>query len=869
MEGVIHGDLKMANVVRFRKRLALIDLDSACSSRPENPMDRKLMGGSSHKFSSGVLPPEMIEKIDLRSNVQQLYQYEKYWSDVSDDSKDLKLLTPDDIQTITSVVRSLLAKTEAAKNMGSSANSLRVNMNEPLAGLEDPQDWKDILSLALITISFEDLPECLSLCKSLDQFSKVWTRLQANHKLWEKVRPQISADGNFAYVVKSFCDSQDPCDERQLDTVLDVSTLPYDLLKPSQKIDIWAFGVLLFSLCSGGPLFHSSFDGGLKDATSYEKLYKWNKVTADKIMDEKIEDPLAQDLLLKLLVPETERLENMAQVLKHPFFGPPSAIDAQRILERFEERQLIEEETVIINVMTNKSKQKMELATEKFCKIVFEEEKIIIPTSFIVLPYELKWNLSKNCTETPNDLNTVELATKIGKCLLDINITTARLSFWLAMKKNLNKNNGGEFKSKMKAWLIRARKEKTDIVAREMISEIKFPVEYIGICREMLEKGDSISNARAFIKDPMSAARNSIKRSSEELIRLYTYEMVYLVDEINGMAVIPTESNVNGRNATYPIRVDPKLNYLHHFLIPFMNMTIMSQLAAGGLKGLSRLLGIPESYGVPDSWLTVKAGLVHTRENPSSIAEFSVLQDVLRKQEKQSSTPNTTPSSSAASRVETDSEACMQVEGEMNTLETFFRQYDPMRIFCDLHRVCDGKDNSPGVWTTKEIVAHMQGEVELASMETRLRLLKKEYSKKMKLKEEIDILTSKVKSLQNGASDFPATNTCDSTTETDNSDCTSAIDDFSKTYEASISEENSEIGMEERMNEVRKTSTNLDFTLKPEDFEDPFYSRIVYDPIKQYSTSSIKSSDKRKKVRNTQKSKGRKGLRFKPYFGSC
>ena len=96
------------------------------------------------------------------------------------------------------------------------------------------------------------------------------------------------------------------------------------------------------------------------------------------------------------------------------------------------------------------------------------------------------------------------------------------------MKKKLNGTDGKEFKSKMKTWLKRARTEDTCAVARDIVSSTKCNFDYMNIFIEMLEKGDNISNACAFIPDPMNAARTSLKRHTNELIKLYSN-----VDELN------------------------------------------------------------------------------------------------------------------------------------------------------------------------------------------------------------------------------------------------------------------------------------------------------------------------------------------------
>jgi serine/threonine protein kinase/ankyrin repeat protein len=79
-KSLMHGDIKMLNIVRFRidNRLRLIDLDASAKIVPIGADDESFAGA---KFSSAVLPPEMIERIETE---EQLQQYKKYWEGEND-----------------------------------------------------------------------------------------------------------------------------------------------------------------------------------------------------------------------------------------------------------------------------------------------------------------------------------------------------------------------------------------------------------------------------------------------------------------------------------------------------------------------------------------------------------------------------------------------------------------------------------------------------------------------------------------------------------------------------------------------------------------------------------------------------------------
>ena len=724
-QSTIHGDLKMENVVRFGKNLALIDFDGACNFGPTGHGEK--MGGGSSKFCTGVLPPEMICRVDLVSDYQKLIQYEDYWRRVSEDAKDLNLLTPDDIQTISSVTMSLLAKADAARTLGKATNggkTLRDEMNDIYGGLENRNDWKDILSISLITISFEDLPFSLNRCDGVEEFSSVWNRLIFHSKLWKRVRPRITTDEKYAFLIKTHNDLPDEFGMVEKTTG---NRLPYSLVEPSTSIDVWGFGILLFALCAGGSLFHLGFDGDLCSTLDFAELYDWNRHKAERAMRDKIEDPLAQDLLMQILVPANERLKSMEAVLQHPFFGPASNLEAQRILEKYEEQQLIIEETVVIKRMTVETRRKVERSMEQHCKIIFDEDKIVVPTCFVVLPYTLR--VEKNFGKRRIVMNSeehVETAIKIGTHFLEINKATAKLSFWLLMNQHAFGGTKGLFKTRLKTWQKDARVISPVKVATGILQEIGGSPEYMAMCIEMITQGDNISHARNYSKDPMSAARTAIDNATLSLISCYaSTQMLYLIDEMNAVPVLPLNKLGESDEKMYPISVDTSTKYMAELFIPFMNIAVMKLTASGGLEALANLLGLPPTYGVPSIWNDGVPGLVHNADKPSSIAEFAVLHEVFRKQDDVAKSGD-----------------------EMRYLEDFFRDFDPLRTFSDLHRVSDGKEDSSAIWTTEIEVSRLQGQLELASAEFALRELKRDWLKKQQIQKDIQLLQEKVNRLK-------------------------------------------------------------------------------------------------------------------------
>ena len=77
-KSLIHGDLKLLNVVRIMDRMCLIDLDASASM---GDGDTKFYAGA--KFSSGVVPPELIHKLQSKDERDKFSSY--FGSVVTDD----------------------------------------------------------------------------------------------------------------------------------------------------------------------------------------------------------------------------------------------------------------------------------------------------------------------------------------------------------------------------------------------------------------------------------------------------------------------------------------------------------------------------------------------------------------------------------------------------------------------------------------------------------------------------------------------------------------------------------------------------------------------------------------------------------------
>lgn len=104
----------------------------------------------------------------------------------------------------------------------------------------------------------------------------------------------------------------------------DVKAKPVDLTP--EQVDIWSFGVTLFEMCAGAPLFNNSYD--LVTQGDTQRLLNWSGLGKDDLVLVESQHGAAEstalvDLLLWILDGEpATRPTSMAMLLEHAFFNP-------------------------------------------------------------------------------------------------------------------------------------------------------------------------------------------------------------------------------------------------------------------------------------------------------------------------------------------------------------------------------------------------------------------------------------------------------------------------------------------------------------------------------------------------------------------
>jgi hypothetical protein len=254
----------------------------------------------------------------------------------------------------------------------------------------------------------------------LEAFESYFKTMRAsNSELFSKIMPRSYGQGKqkAIYVVKTFCtDWAKDEDGYPVEVPISKESLvdAYELVKASPAVDIWSFGVVLYTLCVGKPLFAVNRDDDLDGGRAMHELFKWD----DSIMTATLRDvvdPAARDLLSQLLRRDPkQRLRTMADVLEHPFFTLDTDASSEELKQKManilkgversnrmldeqkaainriaEATEKIHANTIELKILNIRLMDKFDMSTAVILKAAFEANEVSMPACFIILPYEL------------------------------------------------------------------------------------------------------------------------------------------------------------------------------------------------------------------------------------------------------------------------------------------------------------------------------------------------------------------------------------------------------------------------------------------------------------------------------------------------
>jgi len=203
---------------------------------------------------------------------------------------------------------------------------------------------------------------------------------------WNKIKPKVSSTGD-QFFIKTFSTAYE---ERQ-DTggtgkliqveVIEEGSLPYDPIIATPAFDMWSFGTVLYTMCTGRTLFNTDVNGDLVDGDAMMELFIWN----DKIKKAKLDmvaDPLAKELLDSLLEREPERRGDIDTALDQRFFKSDFLSDHYEVLVK----QVVEK-NLLAEKLSKEFNNNIDRCTSVICSSIFHVREVKVPTCFILLPF--------------------------------------------------------------------------------------------------------------------------------------------------------------------------------------------------------------------------------------------------------------------------------------------------------------------------------------------------------------------------------------------------------------------------------------------------------------------------------------------------
>ena len=565
----------------------------------------------------------------------------------------------------------------------------------------------------------------------LNLYNEYWSFFDIDPGLKKILEPKVMGNDE-VYVIKAFnLDASNFVDGQSK------PALPYDCLVSTPQTDIWSFGALLFMLCSNGrslfPL--DPINGHLRESESYEILTNWSKKTAETMIYNNIEDPLAQDILLKILVPLEERQSlDMGSILEHPYFHYDQTSIAtaeiqkiqdrqnalnkimkeenERNIKRGEQMKFINARSIVIHRASILTQMKIMNSSTELSKKVYKASSSApdIPLFFIALPYKLVPNKANKLT--PSTKRDVELAERIGKQLLNLSKTS---SFVVAVKKVLEDNTGS-----WEDWADRIKAEP---------SRVSFEiVRALGCSDDFMEFSDAFVamatlSLDQFISDPLSIAKKLVQENVKAVLKTFhdAGELyLYMVDEYNNIPVVNPDDDI------YPHCITTNISQVLRLTLPFMQMGILYVCAVQqSVAGLVKLIFEGAYPHVPSSWNAASKGLFHELNSEHLVAEVTILKEAIESLESFE-----TIRKRKSKKNKNDQELCM--------IESLFDSFDEARLYSGLKRIVNGKYV---IWTTEEGVEEIVKEGDIAFVE-------KEYLHLERCKKEIEEKDSMIKALQ-------------------------------------------------------------------------------------------------------------------------
>lgn len=513
----------------------------------------------------------------------------------------------------------------------------------------------------------------------LKLYNDYWQVVEDRHKITmdkDVVGPRLDAVTGDAYVLRCYFAHAD---------LATLPSLPYKLLPTQEAADIWSFGRFLFTLCSAGhPLFSTNLR--TDHILEYNQIATWDREKCERLINEHVQDPLAQDVLLHILSSHDERAAlSMESILSHPFFtakhDSPPIVDKivrklvdkrmadsvarkrafeQQVKMRSEEEWLKARTTTILSWDLD-FQMRMHLAPSEFIKreLVGGHRAATMPYSIIVLPYKLARNKAGKLT--PSTKSEIELAERMGVQLISLS----------------------------KACRFARRME--DVVRQADDPSRKWSLSQIVNSLASDDFQELIGELVAFASDavvvfrdnPLVITRRIVQERIKELQCFFEgagKAYLYLVDEYEGVPIVSPSGTM-----AYPIEVTEKVTEIVGRGLPFMHLCMLyARGVCGDASGLVKLIFEAAYPHIPPSWAEAASGLSHSLVDPEIKEEVRILREA---------------TSDLYHGIGSRS-----IDG-LRFFQAYFERVDVKRSYAHLERVTNGEAS---IWTSAHGVEQME-----------------------------------------------------------------------------------------------------------------------------------------------------------------
>jgi serine/threonine protein kinase len=526
-----------------------------------------------------------------------------------------------------------------------------------------------------------------------DIYWKVVMKLKNVEIPEEMIKPLIDPITQEVYVKKCYC-------------LLDESTmqalphLPYDLVELETSLDIWAFGIVLFQMLSGGESLLTSKKTG--EIASAEILAKWDIHVAHSFVSQNIADVAAQDLLIHILSPlHIRQSMDMKIVLAHPFFfTSPLPDDINHLLTNAkEERELIAKikgKQFESNKMTETEFEPTRLgriglktqlrltnsATEALRECFDPHDKFIknAPFTLFLLPYQLK--RKGNGDYSLGTEIDVDIAQRLGRQILE-----QCKALWFAVCYSEKLKSGGEEFKQVLSNIFTSRFQE--------ISPIDFGKDILEVLRLKEDQyGDVVTNfvlvvqeliqidEQTFIDDPLSPVLTLISQYASKIANTFSITnqgYLYLLDEYSC-----TIAHENDTISQYPHLFREHIREIVYKCLPYIHASVSSILCTEqGPETFSKLLcGESGSVAVHKSWGDSFSGIPTIPIRKRMVTELSLLHEALH-----------------STLIPSDSPIALNGEQELQFFSSLYVHIDSSRTFAGLRPITD---ETGTMWVTEK-----------------------------------------------------------------------------------------------------------------------------------------------------------------------